>query len=377
MAIQMQQIARGWLVYELTSSPLALGLVMLSFASPMAIFALFGGALADRVPKVRLIITIQATSVILAIILAALIHTQLIAFWHLLVFGVVNGSFMALQMPSRLTIVTEIVAEDKVMNAIALNTSGSNLSRIVGPGVAGILIAAFGTATVFYLIAGLYVFSILCTSRIKLKRPAIRKSASMGREIAEGIRYASSNNILRSLIIVGFVSMLIGMMSFQSLMPAWSVEALGLGAEGLGLLMATMGVGAVFGALFVASLSGYRRRGMLILVTSLIWAALILVFSQSNNLPFALVLLAAVGFLSATFLSLNQSLTQILASPEMRGRVMSINAMSWGIMPIGALAIGALAEQIGTPDAIAISAILLIVFTLVYALLNPKFRSWA
>ena len=374
MAMQMQQIGRGWLVYELTESPLALGIIMLSFASPMAVFSLLGGALADRLPKVKLIVAVQSVNAVLVIILAVLIHTELVVFWHLVAFGLLNGSVMALQVPSRLTLVTEIVPERRMMNAIALNTSGQNLARIIGPAIAGIVIAVFETATVFYLIAGIYVFSILCVSRVKVRSPLISKSRGVIQQIAEGLRYTTGDPTLRNLLVLGFFSSLIGIMAFQSLMPAWSVEALGLGAEGLGLLLAIMGVGAVVGSLLVASLSSYKRRGLLLLATAFSWAIFILIFSQAGNLPLALIWLVFIGFLSAIFLSLNQSLTQIHASPEMRGRTMSLNAMSWGLMPLGALPIGALAEEIGTPNALSVSAIILVVFVIGFTMLNPWFR---
>lgn len=171
-----------------------------------------------------------------------------------------------------------------------------------------------------------------------------------------------------------FVPMLIGVMAYQNVMPAWSVEALNLGPEGLGLLLAMTGVGAVLGALFVASLGNFRRRGLLLLGVVLIWPTFLVAFSQSSSLTLALVLLLAVGLLGSTYMSLSQSLIQIYASPEMRGRVMSISMMAFGFMPLGVLPVSALAERIGTPDALAASALILFLFALVYGILSTRIR---
>lgn len=173
---------------------------------------------------------------------------------------------------------------------------------------------------------------------------------------------------------MSFVANLIGMMAFQGLMPAWSVEALQMDASGLGLLMAVMGVGAVAGSLFVASLGGFKRRGMLLFASSVVWSIFILVFALSTHLLIALVTLTVVGFLSAAYLSLNNSLTQIYSLPEMRSRAMSMNLLSWGLAPLGVLPISAMAEGIGTPYAIAISATILLAFALLFGTFNSKLR---
>ena len=371
--MQMQQIARGWLAYNLTESPLALGIIMFSFSSPMAIFSLFGGALADRFPKIKLLIIVHSLNIILVFMLGILISFGIIKFWHLIVFGIINGSLIALQVPSRQSLVPEIVKETSLINAVALNTSGQNLARIIGPAVAGTIIAISGTAIVFYTIGFIYIVSILCIYQVRVKQRIIRNSEGIFKDITQGFKYVFGNSTLRNLIILAFMSMLIGMMAFQSLMPAWSVEALGVGAEGLGLLMSMMGIGAVFGALFIASLGSYHRKGLILIGATITWSIFLFIFSKSTDLSLALALLVIIGFFSATFLALNQSLVQLHAAREMRGRVMSITVMTWGLMPFGVLPIAALAEQIGTPNSLALSSIILCIFGLVFAILNRRF----
>ena len=373
--MQMQQIARGWLVYDLTESPLALGIIMLSFSGPMAIFSLFGGALADRVPKIKLVIIIHCLNIILVFMMATLISFGIIRFWHLVVFGLINGSLIVLQVPSRQSIVPEIVNESRLINAIALNASGQNLARIIGPAIAGIIIAIFGTGVVFYTIGFIYIFSVLFIYQVRVKERILRNPNGILKDISQGFKYVIGNSTLRNLIILASMCILIGMMTFQSLIPAWSVEALNVGAEGLGLLMAMMGIGAVFGALFIASLGGNHRKGLILIGSTIAWAVFLFIFSKSTNITLAFGLLIIIGFFSATFLALNQSLVQLYSDREMRGRVMSITVMSWGLMPFGVLPIAALAEQIGTPNALAASSIILCVFGIIFAIFNRKFTT--
>ena len=377
MAMQMHMITRGWLIYDLTSSPMALAWVMVSFSAPMVIFALFGGAFADRVPKKRLLVITQSFSALATLVLAILVSTDLISFWHLLVVGFFSGTAMAFHIPSRQAIVPDIVGEEKLMNATALSMSAMNGSSIVGPALAGVLIAFLGTGAVFFLITGIYLIAIvtmLMVSATGSPRKASRRGVT--RDIKEGLTYVATNSPILGLLIMALTSVLLGM-SFQGLMPAWAVEALALGPKGLGFLMAATGVGALGGSLAIASLSNFQRRGLLVLGASLLWGVFLVGFSQSTSLVWALVLLVGLGFFSSSFLTLNMSMTQIYASPEMRGRVMSIAMMTFGLMPLGIVPISAAAEHIGTPNALAIGALLLMVFTFAYGLANSSLRRLA
>ena len=375
MAMMMLMITRGWLVLTLENdSPLALSLVMASFAAPIIFVSLIGGALADRLSRKRMMVLASFGSAIFTLAVATLDLTGLIAFWHLLVTGVLNGTMMAFNMPSRQAIISDIVPEDKLMNAIALSNSGMNLTRILGPAVAGVLIVYIGTHGVFYLIVGMYILSALALLTIDAgKTGKARSGNSMAGDIKEGLAYAAHNPTLKALIVMVFIPVLFGM-SYYALLPSWAREALDAQSDSLGMLMMMMGVGALIGTLLLASLRNFRRRGALLLVCCVAWGAALAVFSQSTSYTVAIPMLLLIGLVSSVFMALNMSLLQLSASPEMRGRVMSIAMMSFGVFPLSSVPFGIIAERVGTPDALLLSGLLLVAFTVAFIFVYPRFR---
>ncbi len=375
MAMNMQMITRGWLVLRLADdSPLALSLVMMSFAVPMTLVSVVAGAMADRIPRRLMVMCSQGGNAVSTLLLAALDLTGLVQFWHLLVLGVVNGSLNAFHMPSRQAIISEMVPENKLMNAISLNNSGMNMTRIVGPAVAGLLIGYIETAGTFFLIAGIYAFAVVSTGMIRAGNTSGSHSRrGMASDIRAGFAYAAGNPALLGLIIMAFIPSLFGF-SYHALLPAWAREALDVDSEDLGLLMMVMGVGALVGSLILASLRQSSRRGMLLIASCVAWGAGLAAFSQMTSYATAVPLLLFTGLVSAIFMSLNMTLMQVYSAPEMRGRVMSIGMMSFGVMPLSAVPFGAIAERTGTPDALLLSGVLLTLFTIAFAIGYPSFR---
>ncbi len=375
MGMNMQMITRGWLVLRLADdSPLALAVVMMSFAAPMTFMSLIGGALADRIPRKRLLMLSQGGNAVLTILLATLDVTGVVAFWHVIVIGVANGSMMAFNMPSRTAIISDIVPEHRLMNAISLNNSGMNLTRIVGPAAAGVLIVFIGTAGVFYLVGAIYILAFLLVAGMRAgSTVSARARKGIFEDIREGVGYAARDQTLRGLIIMTFIPVLFGF-SYFALLPAWAREALDVGSEDLGILMMLMGVGALIGSLVLASMTNFKKRGLFLLAASLGWGVSLAVFSQATSYALAVPLLMFMGLVSSLYMSLSMTLTQLHTSPEMRGRIMSINMMTFGLMPLSALPFGALAERIGTPDALGLSGLLLAVLTVLFGLAYPSFR---
>ena len=376
--MNMQMITRGWLVLRLQDdSPLDLALVMMSFAAPMTFMSLIGGALADRIPRKRLLMISQGGSAVLAILLATLDVTGTVAFWHIMLIGVAEGTMMAFNMPSRTAIISDIVPEQRLMNAISLNNSGMNLTRIMGPAAAGFLIIFIDTAGVFYIVGVMYILALLSVAVVDAgSKVPVRQRKGVFEDIREGISYAWRDQTLRGLIIMAFIPVLFGF-SYFALLPAWAREALDVGAEDLGILLMLMGVGALVGTLTLAGMRNFRRRGVFLLLACLAWGVLLAAFSQATTYGVAVPLLMFMGLVSSVYMSLNMTLTQIHAAPEMRGRIMSINMMTFGLMPLSALPFGALAESTGTPDALGLSGLLLVVFTILFALSYPSFKKIA
>ncbi|MCJ7593175.1 MAG: MFS transporter [Desulfobacterales bacterium] len=373
MAMNMQMITRGWLVLGMADdSPFALSLVMMSFALPMLFVSLIGGALADRIPRKTMIIYCQTGNAIMTLLLATLVFFNFIQFWHLLVIGAINGSLLAINVPSRQTIVSDLVPGDRLMNAISLSNSGMNLARVVGPAVAGWLILYLKTWGVFYLIGLFYLFSVLSMTMVRAGGIIPSQTPkSMKSDISEGLRYAAANPTILGLIVMQFVPALFGF-SYFVLIPAWAREALDVRADGLGLLMMFMGIGSFAGSLILASIKNFPRRGALLVVCTACWGAALTLFSQTSTYGTALPALLVVGLLSAGSMSLNMTLMQTYAEPEVRGRVLSIGFMSFGVMPLSAVPFGALAERIGTPDSLGLSGLILMVFTVIFAVAYPR-----
>ena len=375
MAMNMQMITRGWLVLRLENdSPLALVLVMVSFAAPMTVVSLVGGALADRFPKKNLIILSQSGNAVMTFGLAMLDASGEIWFGAVLIIGVINGSMMAINMPSRQAIISDIVPESKLMNAVALNNSAMNLTRIIGPAIAGFLIVFIDTSGVFYLISAIYVLSALSLLMVKtnsVQTNDVRKS--VGKDIFEGLRYVWSDVHLRGLILMAFLPSLFGFTLF-ALLPVWAREALNVNSSDLGILMTMMGVGALIGTLGLAAVRKFDRRGILLLGLGVFWGIALVGLANSMIFPVAVPFLIIIGLVSSIYMSLNMTLTQLSATPEMRGRVMSIMMMTFGLMPIGALPFGTIAEYIGTANSLTISGILLSLLTLAFAFAYPAFK---
>ena len=375
LAMNAQMIVRSWVILRLTNdSPMALAWVTLSFSIPMIFVSMVGGALADRIPRRQMMIIGQAGNTAVTLVIATLDATGLITFWHLMASGFLAGSMMAFNMPSRQAIISDIVPEDKLMNGIALSNSGMNLTRVVGPAIAGLLIIFIGTWGVFYLIAGMYALSVMSIFAVDAGKTAVSKSGrGILSDIKEGFAYAGRDPTLLSLIVMAFIPVLFGM-SYYALLPAWAREALNVQSDGLGMLMMIMGVGALAGSLILAGLTDFRRRGLLLLGSCVIWGITLAAFSQATSYAVAVPLLLVVGLTSSMFMALNFTLLQVNAKPEMRGRIMSIAMMSFGVFPISAVPFGILAERTGTASALFLSGALLTAFTVIFLLAYPRFR---
>ena len=375
MAMNMQMITRSWLILRVTDdSPLALTLVTLTFALPMTVVAPFAGALADRFSRKKLIVFSQIGSGAFTLILGTLDLIGIVTFWHIMVIGIFNGSLMSINMPSRQAIISDIVPDSKLMNAISLSNSSMNLTRVAGPALAGFLILLLDTAGVFFVISITYVFAAVTIGMVHYApNRSARTGKNVGGDVADGIRYAFANPALRGLFIMSFIPVLFGF-SYMALVPAWGRDALAIESDGLGILLMLMGIGATMGTLLLSALGNIPRRGVVMLCASLAWGVALAVFAQVTSFSMAIPFLIFIGLTSSMYMSLNMTMVQLKADPEMRGRAMSITMMTFGMMPLSAVPFGTLAEKIGTADSLTISGILLALFTIGFAMSNKTFR---
>ncbi len=376
IAMNMQMITRSWLILRVTNdSPLALTAVTLTFALPMTLVSPFAGALADRLSRRKLIAISQLLTAFFTCVLGVLDITQLVNYWHIMLIGVFNGSFMAINMPSRQALISDVVPDKSLMNAISLNNSSMNLTRVLGPAFAGLLILLIDTAGVFFIVSVIYLLSALSVTLITAqnfnKSP---KNSKVLSDVKEGLRYSTEDPKLKGLFTITFIAVLFGF-SYYALIPAWAREALNIKSDGLGVLLMIMGIGATIGTILLATRGDTPNKGVILLCAATAWGISLAIFAQVNTFLIAAPFLVFIGLTSSIFMSMNMSLIQLNSKKEMRGRIMSIAMMTFGLMPLSAVPFGIIAETIGTSNALSISGVLLATATVIFAIFNKSFRS--
>jgi MFS family permease len=372
----MQATAQGFLVFQLTHSPAYLGYVGFAYGLPTWLFMLYGGVLADRVPRKKMLIITQSTMMVFAIILAALTFSNIVQAWHIIILAFLLGVANAFDAPSRQAFVNELVDRKDLTNAIALNATMFNVGTAIGPAIAGVTYALFGPAWCFTInaISFIGVIAALSLMRIKNGNVYINNGKSSFTELKEGLRYVGRHKIIRTLMLmVGIVS-LFGI-SFATLLPAWAVKILNGDATINGLLQSARGVGALTSALLVASLGRFNFRGKLWTAGSFIFPIMMFIFAFLNWLPLSLLLLIGIGFGLILVFNLANAMVQTLVEDSLRGRVMGIYTfVFFGMMPIGALIMGTLAEKFGEPQAVIIGSIITFMCAVTIFFTVPKIR---
>lgn len=371
----MQSTAQGFLVYELTSSPAYLGYVGFAAGVPTWLFTLYGGLIADRMPRRTMLIFTQSFMMLLASILAFLTFTDSVKAWHIVIFALLLGTANAFDAPARLAFVMELVPREDLTNAVALNSTMFNAATAVGPAVAGIAYAALGPAWCFTLNAVSFIAVILALARMRLK--VLPRTISPGRaidDIREGFRFVRSDLIVRTLVLYLAAVSFLGM-GFVTLMPAWAVKVLGGGATTNGWLQSARGLGALLGALLTASLARRDLRGKLITIGTFAFPLALFCFALIRWLPLSLMILVIIGLSLMIYMNNSNSMVQTQTPDELRGRVLSIYSLSFfGLMPLGSLFAGGLAARIGEPPTVMIAALLLSVCSMLVWFKAPQVR---
>ncbi len=327
MGTWMQSTAQGYLIYQLTNSPVYLGLVGFAAGIPTWLFTLFGGVVADRISRRNLMVITQTAMLILAFILAGLTFTRLVQPWHILVLAFLLGVANAFDAPARASFVLELVPREDMTNAIAMNSTMFNIATVVGPSVAGLTYAAFGPAWCFTLNGFSFVAVIiaLLLMHIKLDMQQIHRSSAIT-EIVEGIRYVVTNRLVLSLTItVGLVAMFgFGLMN---LLPAWATDVLHGNEVTNGLLVSARGFGALISALMLASLTQHKMRGKLWMAGYIVVPFSLFLFAWIRWLPLSLAVLAIVGWAMMMVTNNSNALIQSQVPDNLRGRVMGVYAL--------------------------------------------------
>jgi len=354
----MQNVAQGWLVLRLTDSPFYLGLVSFMGSLPIFLFSLPGGVIADRFDKRKILLCTQSFSLCLALLLAFLTFLKTIEVWHIMVIATIFGIVNSFDIPARQSFTFEMVGREDLLNAIALNSASFNGARVVGPAIAGILIAWVGEAGCFFLNALSFLAVIVSLSIISTEiKPTFTGSRSLGKDVQEGLHYLRQNTVIMVIITMIAVSSLFGM-SYNVLMPVFARDVLKIGARGLGFLMAGSGVGALLGAFTVAAQSR-MKSGEIFLYGSLFSSLFLIAFSFSHFTWLSILLLVGVGWGMVAQNVTANTLVQTTVPNELRGRMMSMYSLVFmGFMPVGNLIAGAIAQKLGAPFAVFLGGVI-------------------
>lgn len=369
-ATQMDIVSRSWLAYHISGSGFALGLVALARGMPMLAFSLVGGVAADRWDKRKVLVFTQTGMGVLAVINAVLVHRDVVQVWHLVVLGLFQGIIFAFNMPARQAYVPELVGQRQLANAMAMNATGMNINRVLAPVLAGFLLAWEPTIG-FYAISVLYLGAVLTLFQLPPGRTASTKSKGTLSEILVGFRYIKGSPALLALLGMAFLVVLLGM-PYQSLLPVFQKDVLHVGESELGIMYSAVGVGSFTSSMVVAYLSGYQRKGLLQLGAGLLFGVSLIVFAISTIYELSVVVLFAVGLASQGYMTLNSVLLMLSTNKELYGRVMSIYMMTWSLMPVALLPMGALVDAVGAPITVAGAGILLLVAMAGVAVARPE-----
>jgi MFS family permease len=374
----MQSLAQAWLVYRLTGSAAQLGLVSFCGQIPVFLFATIGGSVADRFPRHRIVIATQTSAMILAGILAALTLTGVVQVWEIFVLAFCLGVVNAFDIPARQAFVVEMVGKEDLMNAIAINSSMFNSARILGPAIAGALVAIIGEGWCFFANSVSYLAVIAGLLAMKLTPRRGGAAAARGLlHLAGGFSYAWTTTPIRALLLLMGLISFTGM-PYATLMPVFAGSILHGGSKALGLLMSSAGAGALLGALTLALRRGLKGLGRGAGFAAILFGLGLIAFSFSRTMWLSMALLVPVGFGMMTQMASSNTLIQMMVPDHLRGRVMAIYSMMFmGMAPFGALWAGFMAEHIGAPLTVAIGGGASVVGAAYFLMRLPSWRARA
>ena len=377
-SMNMQMLARSLLIYRLTNSAAILGAMSFANAIPMLLLSLFGGVIADRVQKKYVLLIGQAGSAILSLGVALALTVGYLSaeragsWWVLIATSMLQGAIMGLMQPSRQAIISEIVSEEELMNAISLNTMGVNSLQIFAPAITGFLIDAIGFAAVYYAMTGMYLLAVVFFFFMPLTGTIGVRSSGAIANIKDGLRYIRHENAIL-LVLLFSLFMVVLSMPYQMLMPIFADDILKVGASGMGIMMSVAGAGAIVGSITLASLPN-KKRGIMMLASGILLGLALVGFSFSTLWSLSLAMIVFVGLGQTGRATLSNTLIQYYVDNNYLGRVMSIFLMQFGLTSFGTFIAGLLAEAVGAQWALGSFAMVLILSSILAMVFLPRLR---
>jgi len=374
LAQNMEGVAQGWLVLELTNSPLLLGITGLAFAAPTIALTLLGGVVADRADRRRIMILSQTLSAVTFFLLANLILLEWVVYWHVIVFAILSGCVRAFDRPSRMALLPQMVPKEDIANAVAVGGTIWQLNRLVGPAFAGMLIYLIGIGPTYYFCFAASLSAVVLWLGIRLStQPTAPSAGGVMQHMAEGLNFIRKNEIYFIFIAIIFFNSAFGM-SYLILMPVFARNVLDVGSQGFGFLQSVGGAGALVGVLAVAWFSHSRGKGMQALSGALLFGILLILFAASNSYLLSLALAFMLGVASQFYMTTISTVIQVNLPNELRGRVMGIYGLAWELMPVGGMIAGAIAEFAGAPIAVGFGGFMVAGMALLVAIFYPSVR---
>jgi MFS family permease len=385
---QMQMVANGYLAYTLTDSAAALGIVAVAQSAPMLVFSPVGGVLADRMEKRNLLIWMQGVQCLVSLAIGVLVAIDRIDYWHLVVSSAIQGFSFAVIGPTRQSWIPQLVKRDELTSALALNNAGMNASRVIGPSLAGILIAVpwFGVKGVYFVRVFAFVWVMFTLLQIPIRgepeaqgstaATGMERMREFGGQLTSGLRYIWNHETLLSLFIFAVVTMLLGQ-SYQQLLPAYALGVFDVGAEGQGIMQAVVGVGGLVGSLSMAYLSQNPNRAKIQAYTGTALGLALMLFGVCAAFNWFLISLGALFLVGLTLdfnATINQTLIMLNADRALYGRVMSVYMMTWALSGFSASLSGVLMDQIGGAATMLLQGALLSIFVVLMSNFNGGYR---
>lgn len=379
-AIAMYRFLLPWLAFEITGSTLAIAWVALASSVPGLIALPYASVTADRLDRARLLRLTQATSAVIVLVLAGILLAGVFEVGHLVVMAALMSVVHSFDQPARMSIVPKLIRGSALVSAFALSGAAWNLAQIAGPALSGALIAATqsigtGPGPILLLVASGYMFTAFAMTRVRVEPSrGMGPSRAWASEFAEGLRFALGRSEARSIILIVLTTGTFGT-SYVYLMPAFAKDIYGVDARGLGVLMSSVGVGALVGTTLLGRYGGEYRRGGFFLAATFALGVILLAFSVSRSFLLSIPLLFGVGALAATYLTLGQSLLAMLTPDAIRGRVLGLFALTFAVQGLGAAISGVVAAAVGPPLAVALAASIVIAVVAIVAVMTPGMRS--
>jgi MFS family permease len=368
--MEMGMVAQGWLAYQLTGSALSLGLVTSGRSIARLILSLYGGALADRLEKRTILVWTRAAMLVNPLLLALLIVSGRLQVWHLVAYSVLSGIISSMMMPAQTAYLSQLVDRKALLNAVSLTSVGQGLMGIVGATLAGYTIDLLGVEAVYFVMAGLYATALFAIVKLPATGTEPGPKRSLWEDLRGGVSYLKVSPIMGILLVIALVRVLFGW-SYRSLMPVYVEDVLKLDARWLGLLSAAPGVGSLLCSLVLASLGDFQAKGRLLLASGIVMGISLILFVNVRSFAVMLLVLGLLGVVRNAGMVANQTLIQLNAEDGYRGRMTSMYMTILGLMPLGTIPAGAIADAMGVPFTITLYGALLLLAMLALWVKSP------